>query len=185
MLLTPRSMRMKAFTTGWRKPRPVATVAMTRQSKENFLLRGKKKLGHILNLQYSVNFKTKINTNANDSDNSHQAGIWKLLPGLKGQKKRTDQLQRLLQILPPVLFDWIESNLNFSALGNSSTGYSALDSNWEINFKPIKCYLFSFQSCFKWICIFAWTSLSPPLFSAKILKLGICCAISAYSPELC
>ena len=75
LLLTPRSMRMKAFTTGWRKPRPVATVAMARQSKENFLLRGKKKLGQILNLEHSVNLRTNINTNANDSDNSHQAGI--------------------------------------------------------------------------------------------------------------
>ena len=83
---------MKAFTTGWRKPRPVATVAMARQSRENFRLRGKKKLGQILNLEYSVNLKIKINTNANDSGNGHQAGI-------------------------------------FSALGNSSTGYSALDSN--------------------------------------------------------
>ena len=66
---------MKAFTTGWRKPRPVATVAMARQSKENFRLGGKRKFGKILNLEYSVNLKTKINTNANDSDNSHQAGI--------------------------------------------------------------------------------------------------------------
>ena len=67
---------MKAFTTGWRKPRPVATVAMARQSKENFLLRGKKKIGPILNLEYSVNFKTKIIGNANDSGNhGQQAGI--------------------------------------------------------------------------------------------------------------
>ena len=75
LLLTPRSMRMKAFTTGWRKPRPVATVAMARQSKENFRLGGKKKLGQILNLEYSVNFKTKIKTNANDSGNGQQARI--------------------------------------------------------------------------------------------------------------
>ena len=51
---------MKAFTTGWRKPRPVATVAMARQSKENFRLRGKKKLGQILNLEYSVNLQMTV-----------------------------------------------------------------------------------------------------------------------------
>ena len=66
---------MKAFTTGWRKPRPVATVAMARQSKENFLLRGKQKLGQILNLEYSLNFKIKIITNANASGNGPQTGI--------------------------------------------------------------------------------------------------------------
>ena len=38
MLLTPSSMRMKALTTGCRKPRPVQTLAIARQSSENFLL---------------------------------------------------------------------------------------------------------------------------------------------------
>ena len=39
MVLTPSSMRMKALTTGCRKPRPVQTLAIARQSSENFLLK--------------------------------------------------------------------------------------------------------------------------------------------------
>ena len=37
-VLTPRSMSMKALTTGWRNPRPVQTLAIARQSSENFRL---------------------------------------------------------------------------------------------------------------------------------------------------
>ena len=38
MLLTPRRRRMKALMTGWRKPRPVKTLAIRRQSTENLFL---------------------------------------------------------------------------------------------------------------------------------------------------
>ena len=39
LMLTPRRRRMKALMTGWRKPRPVKTLAIRRQSTENLFLR--------------------------------------------------------------------------------------------------------------------------------------------------